>query len=241
MEDLVEKKVKWKAEARGFALILCNDYLLVDKRKSLYGALEDARKMESTFNDINFAIIRKDNATRDVVISLIRKVTSYKFPDNYESIVVIFSGHGNGKPAIISSDDKELNLNTEIIEPLGVSETLEKKNKMVFISACRDKRTDDEPLDVQNKVLVAFPTKYGTGAAEDDNGCPWMQRLADEIRISPLTIEQVLIKISQEVKEVSGQDSQYLNTSVNYCLGECVDALYVGLTPKKKNGRPITQ
>ena len=219
MEDSVEEKVKWKAKARGFALILCNDYFLDKKRKSLYGASEDARKMESTFNDIDFAVIRKDNATRDVVVSLIRKVTSYKFPDNYESIVVIFSGHGNGKPAIITSDDKELNLNTEIIEPLGVSETLEGKYKMAFISACRNKGPEDKPLDVQDKVLVAFSTRYGTGAAEDDNGCPWMQRLADEIKISPLTIEKVLMKVSPEVKKVTGQDPQYVNTSVNYCLG----------------------
>ena len=224
MEDLVQVEVTQNPDARGIAVILCNDYIGVinSKKDPLYGSKKDASEMESTFKHIKFAVIRMDNATRDTVLGLIKGLASYKFPDFYKSIVFIFSGHGNGKPAIISNDDMELDLNKDIINPLGNSETLEGKNKIAFITACRVKGVNDKPLDVQDKFLVAFSTSYGTHSVNVcvDNGCPWMQKLAKEIKMSSLPIDEVLRKVNKEVKEITGQNSQFINTSVGINLGQ---------------------
>ena len=217
MKKSIKVEVDLNPDAGGIAIILCNNYIGVNSKKGpLYGSKKDASEMDSTFEHIKFARIKIENATRDNIISLIQAVAQYKFPDSYKSVVVIFSGHGNGKPAIISSDDLDIDLNEEIIKPL---ETLEGKNKIALIAACQDKREEAKPLIVYDKGLVGFSTRYGTQAADADNGCPWMQRLAKEIKKMSLSIDKILIKVNKEVKEITGQDPQYKNTTVDICLG----------------------
>ena len=235
-------EVELNPGARGIAVILCNDYIGVNSKKDpIYGSLKDARAMESTFNHIKFAVIRRDNATRDTVLGLIKALASYKFPNNYKFVVVILSGYGNGKAAMISNDDMELDLSKDIINPLGDSETLEGKYKIALFTACQDKREEAKPVTVSDKFLVAFSTRYRTQAADADNGCPWIQRLAEEIKMSSLPIDEVLRKVNKESKAITGQYFQFINTTVDLNLGqyntrECVSTLYVGLTPRK-NGR----
>ena len=216
-------EVELNPDARGIAVILCNNYIGVNSKKDpLYCSLKDASAMNLTFKHIKFAIIKLDNVTRDHVLGLIKTLASYKFPNNYKSVVVIISGYGNGKAAIISSDDMELDLNKDIINPLGDSETLKGKYKIALFTACQDEREEAKllPVSVSDKFLVAFSTRYGTQAADADHGCPWMQRLAEEIKMSSLPIDEVLRKVNKELKEVTGQDFQFINTTVDLNLGQ---------------------
>ena len=223
MKKFIKVEVDLYPDAGGIAIIICNNYIGVNsKQPPLYGSIKDASEMDSTFKHIKFAIIKIDNAKRDIMINLIQAVAQYKFPDSYKSVVFIFSGHGNGKPAVISSDDLGIDLNEDIIEPLGVSETLEGKTKIALIAACRTigKEEEAKPLTVYNKFLVAFSTRHGTGAYEKDNGCPWIQGLAKEIKKVSLSIGKILLKVNTEVKECTGQDSQFINSTVDICLGQ---------------------
>ena len=220
INEMVEIAVKKNPNARGIAVIICNDYINgISKKDPLHGSRVDAKAMESTFEHIRFATIRKDNAMRDTTVGLIQKVATYKFPDCYKFIVVVFAGHANGKPAIVSGDDKDVYLNENIISPLD-SDTLEGKRKLIFIGGCRDKKEDDKPLRVPSKVVVAFSTGYGQGSADDSEvGCPWLKTLAEEIKVSLKTIGEILGKVNEEVKYITSQNAQVIGSSTDFCLG----------------------
>ena len=221
MELLVEIAVAEKPDARGIAVIICNDYLNGEavRCKPLFGSRKDSKAMISAFEQIKFSIISRNNATRNETVNLINAVASYrKFPECYNYVVVLFSCHGNGKPAIISSDDKDVHLNDDIIKPLGESNYLEMKQKCIFISAGRAKGESDDQFDELRKVMIACSTEYGGYSADSDNGCPWIQRLAKEIRESSQNLDEILIRIKEDMYQITAQRPQFYN-SEKFCLG----------------------
>ena len=216
---MVEITVKKNPNARGIAVIICNDYINgISKKMPLHGSRVDAEAMESTFKHIRLATIRKDNAMRDLTVGLIQKVATYEFPECYKFIVVVFAGHANGKPAIVSGDDKNVYLNENVISPLD-SDTLEGKRKLIFIGGCRDRERDDKPLRVPSKVVVAFSTGYGQWSADSNDGCAWLKPLAEEIKVSSKTIGEILGKVNEDVKTITSQNAQVIGSSTDFCLG----------------------
>ena len=219
MKEMIKITVDKNLDARGIAVIICNDYVNgISKKSPLHGSRVDAEAMESTFKHINFATIRKDNAMRDITVGLIQEVAAYEFPENYKFVVVVFAGHANGKPAIISGDDKNVYLNENVINPLD-SNTLEGKRKLIFIGGCRLKQKDDKPLRVPSKVVVAFSTGYDQWSADSDDGCAWLKPLAEKIKDSSETIGEILGKVNEDVKTITSQNAQVIGSSTDFCLG----------------------
>ena len=222
MELLVEIAVAEKPAARGIAVIICNDYINGEagrRCKSLLGPSKDSKAMISAFEQIKFSIISRNNATRNETVNLIKAVASYKkFPECYNYVVVLFACHGNGKPAIISSDGKDVHLNDDIIKPLGESNYLEMKQKCIFISADRTKGESDNQFAELRKVMIACSTEYGGYSADSEYGCPWIQRLAEEIRESSQNLDEILTRIKEDMYRITGQQPQFYN-SEKFCLG----------------------
>ena len=223
IESTIKEMIKTAVDntecARGIAVIVCNDYINgISKKAPVHGSRVDAEAMESTFKHINFAIIRKDNPMRDLTVGLIQEVATYKFPESYKFVVVVFAGHANGKPAIISGDDKNVYLNENVIEPLD-SDNLEGKRKLIFIGGCRDAKENDKPLKIPSKVVVAFSTGYGHWSADSSIGCVWLQELAEQIKVSSKTIGEILGAVNEYVKDITSQNAQVIGSSTNFCLG----------------------
>ena len=220
MELLVKIAVDEKPDARGIAVIISIDYLNGEGScKPLFGSRKDSEAMISAFRHIKFSIISRSNATKKEIVELINAVASYEFPDSYKYVVVVLSCHGNGSPAIFSSDDEEIDLNDVIINPLGISEYLKEKHKCIFIAAGRDVGCIHKPFETHEKVMIACSTEHGNYSADSENGCPWIQKLAEEIQVSSHYIDDILIKINKEVKKSTAQQSQIYNVTEKFCLG----------------------
>ena len=220
MNELVKETVKDNDAARGLVIIISNDYMNgVSNQRRLYGAIKDADVIRETFKYLNFAIIDRRNATKVETQSLIIAVANYEhYPKKYDCFAVVFAGHGSGKPMILSSDDKEVDLNEELLKPLD-SEPLHNIPKLIFIDACRShvEGDKDNPLIVKDDFLVAYSTRYGEAANEDRAGGIWMQKLAAELKSSPKSVPAIITDVNKAVRSAK-QGAQLINTTVDIQL-----------------------
>ena len=224
MEELIRRKIKDEnnANARGLAVIISNDHMNgISKTTHLLGAIKDAEVMEETFKHLNFAVITIKNATKKEIKALITRVASYlHYPKTYNCFAITFSGHGSGKPMILSAHDEEVHLNIDIFQPLD-SDTLMGIPKLIFIDACRVESYEDHPLSVPDNFLVAYSTRYGQMATESEESGTWMQTLAAELKTSSKSVQSVIVDVNKAVansQQGAQQGPQLINTTVDICL-----------------------
>ena len=226
MEDaheLVANTVKHNNKARGLAVIISNDYMDQRSQKSfLYGAIEDAEAMSNTLKYLNFAVIDRRNDTEKETKKIIKEVASYpEYPSSYDCFIVVFSGHGTGKPSIMSCDDKEVDIKEHIIDPLD-STALKNHPKLIFIDACQASGHTDHSYELPADFLIAYSTRYGYKSFENEGGGIWMQRLAVELKTCSSSVVNAIAKVNNDVKAEVGanQIAIYRNTTVNINLGK---------------------
>ena len=219
MAELIRQTVRANGDARGLAVIISNDYMNgISNQRRLYGAIKDAEAIRKTFEHLNFAVIVRSNATKVETRSLIIGVADYEhYPKKYDCFAVVFAGHGSGKPMILSSDDEEVDLNEELLQPLD-SQPLRGIPKLIFIDACRIQGDEDRPLSVPDDFLVAYSTRYGHESTENEEGGIWMQKLAAELKTSSKSVPSIVTDVNKAVRSAS-QGAQLLNTNVDIHLG----------------------
>ena len=130
-------------------MITCDYY---HHKKPLHFTNGDADEMRKTFEIFGYDIIQlqNENATLDVINATLTNVSQYL--DEYNGsttnkvIVFAFSGHGTSVDRIITQDDKQLSLKTDIIPPLVNHKTVSEIPKLFFIDACRG----DDRLQAKN-------------------------------------------------------------------------------------------
>lgn len=193
--------------ARGVAVIICNDYEGCSARyPKLNGTKKDAEAMEKALQHLKFLTIVKRNITEDEICALVRAVASCReYPRGYNCIVVVFAGHGIENKLIVSSDEKEVNLQEALINPFNPKNSPFIKNipKIVLIDACRGalqpRGSSNTDLSVPTNVLVAFSTMDGYKAYEAGYGGIWMQKLAAKLIVSTKSIGDTIIEVNKEI------------------------------------------
>lgn len=117
MDEVLQNAVLKRSNARGLAVIMCNDYKGT-KFENLCGTFEDGRAMESTFKYLGFATITLQNTTADKMCGIIKALATHDpYPKGYNCFVVVFSGHGDINKTIVSNDGQRVNIEEDIIQP----------------------------------------------------------------------------------------------------------------------------
>lgn len=219
-DELVREAVEGNTKARGLILIISNDYLETPEI-ALVGARKDARSIESTFEspNINFVTITRVNSTKKETIALIDAVTSFRSyrsdinANIYDCFAFFFSGHGNGKHAILASDKKEIDINEDVFKKFE-SEQLLGCKKLIFIDACRTVTGNPEQLKVPgDDFLLAYSTRYGCKAFANNKGSYWTQELAKQLKENK-SLLSVITAVNKEVE----QGAQFINSTVDITL-----------------------
>ena len=212
---------------RGVAVIIANDYEgCSNNYPRLNGTRKDAKAMEETFQYLDFATIVKINITKDEICGLIRAVASCrKYPEGYNCIAVVFAGHGSQNKMIVSSDEKDVNLQVEIINPFDPKNSPFIKDipKIVLVDACRGELQprgshSNTDLRVPTNVLVAYSTMDGHKAYEEGSGGIWMQKLAAKLKVSKKSIGDTLADVNKEISDRGLQEPQIQTGTVNIVL-----------------------
>lgn len=231
MDELLKDTVLKHVDARGLAVIICNNYESTTF-EDLHGTFEDGTAMEETFRHLGFATIILRNATRDQMCGIVKALATYKpYPKGYNCYAVVFSGHGRKDKTIVSSEGEMVNFEEAIIQPLhpGNSPFIRNSPKIVLIDACRGTRElrarGDPPeaaarfdLSIPSNILVAYSTMEGFKSYETNSGGIWMQELAAELRTSQKSVGDTVADVNKRMRDQRLSEPQIWNTTVNIVL-----------------------
>ena len=157
------------------------------------GVGKDARRLESTFKDFGYDILRFRNLRGYEIVNLLSpkelvKRTGTPFKD-YASLVVCYLGHG-ARGAVIGVDDVPVSLNYiqyDAFDDTSCPE-LSGKPKVFIILACQGNRMQMSPVNKTHPSTGSSPSRALDGAA-DHSICDDRPPVNDFIRLSS-TIEE---------------------------------------------------
>lgn len=232
MDDLLKDTVEKNGNARGLAIIFCNNYENAKNFEKLRGTIKDGRAMKETFHHLGFATIILENATKDMMCGIIKALATYmNYPRGYNCYAVVFSGHGSNNKTIISGDGEMVNFEEALIWPLENAPLIRSSPKIVLIDACRGSRElhakgyppEAAPLrfdlSLWGNILVAYSTMEGFKSYEDSElGGIWMQKLAAELKTSRKSVSDIVADVNKMMKDRYSQEPQIWNTTVNIVL-----------------------
>ena len=216
MEEQVKTTVESRSNRRGLAVIVCNNHEQRSQLPHLPGVDRDFLEMDAAFQELNFATICKKNLTVMEISNLIRAISLCDiYPDTYNCIAFIFSGHGIAN-SIIGADDKRLDLKS-IINKLD-SIHLYGLPRLILIDACQTWSKKTLQLATPIDFLIAFSSKYGGVAKENsETGGYWTQDIAKQLPDSQKTIGAIITSVNVKMPDQGGHCT---NTNVNICLGK---------------------
>lgn len=234
MDKLIKKAIDRKPNARGFVCIISNDYLGCDGQDNLIGAGDDSKEMDLAFTHLNFVTIVFDNAKKKQMKDLIRAIALYReYPKKFDCFCIVFSGHGGSKRILISSDNKEMDLEDVMIKPFDNKDScIERFPKILFIDACRGGRipkgASNNELSKPANFLIAYSTRYGRVSYGDNAGSIWIRKLAGALKVNTTkSIGDVVTSVNKEVADGGAEEPEYYNTTVNIVLSSN-SGLYYG-------------
>lgn len=237
MDELLRRTVLDKAEARGLAIIICNNYQMTTPNyESLRGTFKDGSAMEETFEHLGFATITLRNAREDEMCGIVKAVATYHpYPKGYNCYAVVFSGHGSNNKTIVSSDGELVKFEEAIIRPLHPKNAhfICNSPKIILIDACRGRKElrakGDPPetvparfdLSLPGNVFVAYSTMEGYKSYETNSGGVWMQELAVELRKGQKSVGDIVAGVNKTMRDRGLSEPQIWNTTVDIILSAC--------------------
>ena len=218
-----------KSKARGLAVVIYNSYKNSPGISTLPGAIKDGEAMMDTFKSLQFAVLAKQDATRDDIREIFEEVASYAdYPAEYDCFAIVFAGHGD-EDSVLLAIDGPFNFEKVIVQRLNkkihksdVSETIEKISKIAFIDACRGgKRPRDmiaarlNERDIPTKMMLCYSTREEDSSYENTKGGIWMQKIAQELKRQDKPVGEIVASVSKDMKD---QNPISVNTGVDINL-----------------------
>ena len=141
----------------GLAIVIANEYDGISNKK-LRGVRQDKERWEEVFKELEFDVRTSReaglNANKEEMLELCKLPNEIQIRQEdiptYQYIAFVFSGHGC-EGFIISQDNMELNLETEVFPNLFGKD---KFVKLIFIDACRQFIGRGEPTEGDLKLYV---------------------------------------------------------------------------------------
>ena len=203
----VQRVIDAKSKARGFALIVTNEnYLDSSEYSPLDFTESDCRAMEKTLTEFDFNCYFLKDLTGDEIREVLNQTSQCKYPDSYKYVVFVYSGHGDctedqKKSGVIGIDGPLIETTVAVVNPLKAIKP-QSIIKMVFLDACRGSLFP--PPVTKGKLtncLVAYATQLGHYSFGTDNGSQWMIPLAEKLKQSEKSVQEVLREMKQEILE----------------------------------------
>ena len=182
------------------------------------GTDKDVDNMYSTFqNDLNFAVLRENNLSRESLKCLIQAGAEYRYPLKYDFVAFYFAGHGgidDSGALVITSDKAHVNVQSEIIRPFEEGNKGQKKHKFFFFFDCclsgNVRRTNVEVTD----GLAAFATSIGERAGGDRiQGGLWTRYLSDNLKLD-IPLINILSRTHDAIIRKGHQSSFYNSNNI---------------------------
>ena len=215
-----------KSKARGLAVVIYNSYENIPGIETLPGAIKDGEAMMNTFKSLQFAVLAKQDATRDDIRAIFEEVASYAdYPAEYDCFVIVFAGHGN-KDSVLLAIDGPFNFEDVIVQRLNkkihksdVSEKIENSSKIAFIDACRGGKEPRDMIaarlnehDIPRNMMLCYSTREEDVSYEiKKTGGIWMQKMAQELKQQDKPVSEIVANVS---KDIGGQNPISVNTGV---------------------------
>ena len=183
------------------------------------GTDKDVDIMYSTFqNDLNFAVLRENNLSRDSLKCLIQAGAEYLYPRNYDYVAFYFAGHGgidDSGALVVTSDNAHVNVQSEIIRPFEDGNKGEKKHKFFFFFDCCLSGDVISGTHVEvTDGLAAFATSVGEKAAGDTiQGGLWTRYLSDNLK-HDLPLINILSRTHDAIIREGHQSSFYNSNNI---------------------------
>lgn len=200
---------KEKPDAQGIAFVI---------GMTVAGTNIDVDNMYSTFQkDLNFAVLRENNLSRESLKCLIQAGAEYRYPLNYDYVAFYFAGHGgidDSGALVVTSDNAHVNIQSEIIRPFEDGNKGEKKHKFFFFFDCclsgKVRRTNVEVTD----GLAAFATSVGERSGGDRiQGGLWTRYLSDNLKLD-LPLINILSRTHDAINKKDRQSSFYNSNNI---------------------------
>ena len=224
---MVQEEQNFKA--RGLAVVIYNSYENCPDTNTLPGATKDGEAMINTFKSLQFAVLDKQNATRDDVLGIFQAVASYAdYPVDYECFAIVFAGHGK-KDSILLAIDGEFNFEEVIVKrlnkhlhPFDISDRITRVPIIAFIDACRgsmiprDASARLNERDIPKNMMLNYSTREEDKSYENPNrGGFWMQEIAKDLRTKNKPVSVIVAGVSKKMKK---QNPISINTDVDIIL-----------------------
>ena len=180
----------------------------------------DGIAMEETFDEFEFICYSVKDLTGDEIKDLVAQTSRCKYPDSYQYVAFVYSGHGkrikskgDQESGLVGIDEKLIETTDEVVNPLkSIKQSMV---KMVFLDACRG---DESPVSKgeTSNCLVAYATQLGYRAiGYPGKGSQWMIPLAEKLKQRDKSVQEVLKQVKEELLEK--ENVQYPETDDSDC------------------------
>ena len=165
---------------------------------------QDGVEMKKAFEALKFSCCHFEELTGEEIKVLIQEMEARKYPESYQYVGFVYSGHGSKKDeksVLVGVDESFVDTSEDVVEPLkNIHSSI---CKLIFFDSCRGRKHPPIPPRQATKgakanCLVAYATRLGEVAFRHDTlkGSQWLFRLAKK-----LNKKKSLQRILKEVKE----------------------------------------
>ncbi|KAI8038554.1 hypothetical protein M5D96_008461 [Drosophila gunungcola] len=166
------------------------------------GSSKDVDALRKTFEKMKCTIEVVPNPTFSMVKDTVTKLTRKCFY-HLSALVIVILSHGNRKEKILACDDKEYDLDDDILFPLYENETLADKPKILIVQACKGNcKADCNTKRNPSSYIKCYSTTEGFESYRNEtNGSIFIQTLCNVMDQDGLTkdflsiIEDVNVKV----------------------------------------------
>lgn len=117
-----------------------NDYRGNTKgHAELLGPLKDMDRAHQVFTSLGAVCVSITNKTAREIRATVKSLAECTYPEGYQYIVIVYSGHGDRSGVLIANDGEKLSLDHDIVNPFQPknAKAIAKLPKLFFIDACR--------------------------------------------------------------------------------------------------------
>lgn len=193
----------------------------------------DIECFAKTFDTLNYQVhICKDFSTTEIKTELIRIIGSYR--QDYDSIVLCFSSHGESDHFIFGSDGIPLDV-YDLVSLVQLSPALESKPKMFFVQACRVQPVDQPishhqsdgmiPSNPKADLFIAWATSHLSPAYRSPTNGSWFPVALFKVFMEFAQVHSLhtmMLHVTEMVCAIEGKSEN--DSSVKQCV-ETVERL----------------
>ena len=209
------------------------------------GCVSDVEEMSTTFENLNFAVMKQPNMSIQKLESYIKAATKYRFK-NYKFIAFYVSGHGTiddeGRPCIVQADEIKKSIEECIVSPF--TDVLQEKKCLFFLDCFSSKehmgaKQMKFTFRPHKQTLIACSSSQimvASEGSESDRKC-WTRHLLETLKSDqPLTaiLDHIYDQVVKETtRKKAIQTPYYVSCIAPVSLGKTAKAHIVHGTENK--------